>query len=300
MLKHLKILRIVLSVAFTVLLTAALLCHNPEADSWLDWTRRLQLMPAVLSLAAGVCLFWLTVTLLIGRAYCSTVCPLGLIQDIFGRIGRTLRRNRDGSLRLYRYSRANNRLRYIALGVVALCIMAGQMLLPEVVDPYLIYANLINNLLKSLPDTLLGQVVLPGLVGIALSVVTFVAIASIAFKSGRTFCNTICPVGAALSIVSRISLLQLEIDPDMCTNCGRCEQECKASCIDAKAHTIDCSRCVLCMNCTAACNDRAIRFTATRKKLSTPLMQRIDRKMPQITIEQRQALDTSAKSNSGK
>lgn len=283
-----------------MLLTAALLCHNPEADSWLDWTRRMQLMPAVLSLVAGVCLFWLTVTLLIGRAYCSTVCPLGLIQDIFGRIGRTLRRNRDGSLRLYRYSRANNRLRYIALGVVVLCIMAGQMLLPEVVDPYLIYANLINNLLKSLPDTLLGQVVLPGLVGIALSVVTFVAIASIAFKSGRTFCNTICPVGAALSIVSRISLLQLEIDPDMCTNCGRCEQECKASCIDAKAHTIDCSRCVLCMNCTAACNDRAIRFTATRKKLSTPLMQRIDRKMPQITIEQRQALDTSAKSNSGK
>ena len=85
MIKRLNILRIVLSVAFVILLTGALLYHIPEEATWLDWTCRLQLLPAVLSLSAGVCLFWLVVTLLIGRAYCSTICPLGVVQDIFGR-----------------------------------------------------------------------------------------------------------------------------------------------------------------------------------------------------------------------
>ena len=283
--KRLKILRIVLSVAFALLLTGALLCHDSEPLSWLEWTCRVQLMPAVLSLSAGVCLLWLVVTLLVGRLYCSTVCPLGVLQDVFGRLGKMLRRNRDGSLRLYHYSRAENRLRYVILCVVVLCIMAGQMFLPEVIDPYFVYANIVNHLsASSVPDSLLGEVVLPGMLGMAISAVTILVVAVLSYKNGRTFCNTICPVGSALSVVSRISLFQLEIDPDTCTNCGRCEQQCKASCIDAKAHTIDYSRCVLCMNCTAACDDRAIRFTASRKRLSTPLMQPINRKVPQMTL----------------
>ena len=177
-------------------------------------------------------------------------------------------------------------MRYVVLGVVVVCVLAGQMFLPETIDPYLVYANVINNFLSPVSDTLLGEVVLPGLTGVALSVVTMLVVAALAFKNGRTFCNTVCPVGSALSIVSRISLYQLEIDPDTCTNCGRCEDVCKASCIDAKAHTIDYSRCVLCMNCSAACNDSAIRFTANRKRLSTPLMQQIDRKLPQMTLDQ--------------
>ncbi len=293
--KRLKILRIVFSVAFAVLLTLALLSHDPQQASWLGWTCRLQLLPAVLSLSAGVCLFWLAVTLFIGRIYCSTVCPLGVIQDLFGRIGKMLRRNRDGSLRLYRYSQAENRLRYVILGVVVICIMAGQMFLPEIIDPYFVFANLIDNLSGAVSDSMLGEVVLPGALGIAISAVTLVTVSALAFKNGRTFCNTICPVGSSLSVVSRISLLKLEIDPDLCTNCGRCEQECKASCINAKAHTIDYSRCVLCMNCTAACNDHAIRFSATRKRLSTPLMQQINRKVPQMTAGRpQQAVDASS------
>ena len=298
MIKRLNILRIALSVAFVIFLTGALLYHTPEETTWLDWTCRLQLLPALLSLSAGVCLFWLVVTLLVGRAYCSTVCPLGVVQDVFGRIGKMMRRNRDGSLRLYHYSRAENRLRYVVLGVVVLCVMAGQMFLPEIIDPYYVYANLVNHITASVSPALLGEVIIPGVLGLAISAVTLIAVAALAFKNGRTFCNTICPVGSALSVASRISLFQLEIDSDVCTNCGRCEQECKASCIDAKAHSIDYSRCVLCMNCTAVCNDRAIRFTANRKRLSTPLMQQIDGKVPQMTIDRpRQAVETSSKSS---
>ena len=43
-----------------------------------------------------------------------------------------------------------------------------------------------------------------------------------------------------------------------------------------------------------ACNDHAIRFTATRKRLSTPLMQQIGGKVPQMTIDRPgQAVETT-------
>jgi len=80
-------------------------------------------------------------------------------------------------------------------------------------------------------------------------------------------------VGTVLGTVSRVSLYHFEIDPDLCVNCWECERQCKASCINAQQHTIDHSRCVMCVNCAAACPVGAIRYTTTRHRLTTPLMQ---------------------------
>ena len=82
----------------------------------------------------------------------------------------------------------------------------------------------------------------------------------LAWKHGRTWCNTICPVGSVLGFFSRFSVFAPVIDTDKCRNCGLCGKQCKASCINMKEHQIDLTRCVACMDCIDTCKDGAIHY----------------------------------------
>ena len=113
---------------------------------------------------------------------------------------------------------------------------------------------------------MVGAIVAPSAIGIAVGGITFVTIGALAFSGGRTFCNTVCPVGATLSLASRKPMMRIQIDTSLCIGCRRCEAECKASCIDAKNHTVDMSRCVMCLDCIPACHDNAITYSPTQKK----------------------------------
>lgn len=99
--------------------------------------------------------------------------------------------------------------------------------------------------------------------GVALA--TFAVIAVLAWRNGRTWCNTVCPVGTVLGFLSRYSLFRPVIDTEKCIDCGLCARRCKASCIDAKNHEIDYSRCVACFDCLENCSKHAISYTARRK-----------------------------------
>jgi ferredoxin-type protein NapF len=90
--------------------------------------------------------------------------------------------------------------------------------------------------------------------------VTLVAIAILAWKNGRTYCNTICPVGTLLGIFSSFAIFRPMFDFDKCTKCGLCEKGCKSSCIDSKIQTIDLSRCVGCFNCIEKCKFDAMHY----------------------------------------
>ena len=61
--------------------------------TWLGWLAKIQFLPAVLALNAGVILFLVVLTLVSGRIYCSVICPLGIFQDIVARIGRRKKKN---------------------------------------------------------------------------------------------------------------------------------------------------------------------------------------------------------------
>ena len=98
-----------------------------------------------------------------------------------------------------------------------------------------------------------------------IAAVSFVIIAVLAFRGGRTYCNTICPVGTILGSIARYSWLKIGIDADACRNCRKCERNCKASCIDVKNHTVDHSRCVVCGNCLEQCSFGAIKYAGGKK-----------------------------------
>ncbi len=104
------------------------------------------------------------------------------------------------------------------------------------------------------------EVWLKSLPVLIVAAVSFVIIAILAWRGGRTYCNTICPVGTVLGLLSRFSILAPGIDTDKCNACSLCARRCKASCIDSKNHRIDYSRCVVCMDCIDNCKQGAISY----------------------------------------
>ena len=123
--------------------------------------------------------------------------------------------------------------------------------LAERADSYAFYETSVW--LKSLPTFIVAAL-------------TFIIISVLAWRNGRTYCNTVCPVGTVLGFLSRFSLLRVTIDKEKCNACGLCSRKCKAACIDGKNHTVDYSRCVACMDCIDTCRHGAISFGLRRKK----------------------------------
>jgi ferredoxin-type protein NapF len=82
----------------------------------------------------------------------------------------------------------------------------------------------------------------------------------LAVFKGRWYCNTLCPVGTLLGIISRFSGFKVLMDERACTSCGLCARECKAGCISIKEKKVDFSRCIACYDCFKACPENGIGY----------------------------------------
>lgn len=234
----------------------------------------IQIVPVALSVSVMMILFWVLATLLFGRVYCSMVCPMGIMQDIFARLPRLSRRNRFK--RSYRYKPADNKLRYTWLALVVASTLAGASIMLALFDPYGAFGRVMSYLVKPLVDLSAGhEIAVGGLIGVAIAGVTLLAVAITAMRNGRAICNTVCPVGATLSIFSRYSTMGFDINTDVCVNCGLCARVCKSKCIDPMGHTVDMSRCVVCFDCVDVCDHEAINYTYRRHRLSIPMMMKV-------------------------
>jgi ferredoxin len=91
-------------------------------------------------------------------------------------------------------------------------------------------------------------------------IVILLLFAGLSIFRGRLFCNTLCPAGALLSLVSRYSLFRITFDKQACNRCGNCERSCKAEAIDSKGMQVDSSRCVDCFNCTSSCTRNSLKY----------------------------------------
>ena len=272
----LRKIRITLAVLCFVPVTLLFLDFTGTIHAWFGWLAKIQFLPAVLALNLGVVAALVLLTLLLGRVYCSVVCPLGVMQDVFGRLGRRRRKNR------YSHSPALSWLRYTVLSLFVVALAAGVGSVVALLDPYGAYGRIASNLFAPLwqwgNNLLAGfaeragsyafyrtDVWIKSLPTFAVAVATFAALAVLAWRNGRTYCNTICPVGTVLGFLSKYSLFKPVIDTTKCNGCGLCARNCKASCINSKAHEIDYSRCVACMDCLDKCKQGAITYTRRHK-----------------------------------
>ena len=275
-----KIRKILAGVFFT-LTTLLFLDFTGSIHAWFGWMAKIQFLPAVLALNVVVVIALVLLTLLMGRIYCSVICPLGVLQDIFGWFGKKAKKNR------YTYSKPMSILRYVMLGILVAALVAGFGSIAALIAPYSAFGRIASNLFAPIylwGNNLLAawaesvdsyafysvDVWLKGGITLVVAVVTFVVLFVLAFKNGRTYCNTICPVGTVLGFLSRYSWLKPVIDTSKCNGCGLCARNCKASCIDSKNHAIDYSRCVVCLDCIDKCRQGAIKYVPRSKSSQTP------------------------------
>lgn len=269
----LRKIRLTLAVLSLALVTLLFLDFTGTVHAWFGWMTRIQFMPAVLALNVGVILFLVVLTLLLGRVYCSVICPLGIFQDVVS----WLSARRRGKKNRFRYSPAKTWLRWGVLVLFVAALLAGGGSVAALLAPYSAYGRIASNLMAPLwawGNNALAylaervdsyafysvDVWIKSLPTLLVAVVTLVVVVVLAWRHGRTYCNTICPVGTVLGLLSRYSLFRPTIDESKCTGCTLCARRCKASCIDAKAHRIDYSRCVVCMDCIDNCREGAIRY----------------------------------------
>ena len=267
----LRKIRISLAAIFFTGITLLFLDFSGTLHVWLGWMAKVQFLPALLALNVVVIAALVVLTLVFGRIYCSVICPLGVMQDIiawFGKRGRKLP---------YNFSKARNWLRYSVLVAFIVAFAMGIGSFVALLAPYSSYGRIAANLFQ--PIYIFGNNVLAAIAErvdsyafysvdvwmrslptFMVAAVTFVLIFILAWKNGRTYCNTICPVGTLLSFLARFSWLKIYFDGEKCRSCSKCTRHCKAACIDFKTLTVDHSRCVTCGDCLDQCEFSALRY----------------------------------------
>jgi len=273
----LRKIRTILATVFFVLITLLFLDFTGTLHHWLSWLAQIQFLPAVMALNVVIVVALIALTLIFGRIYCSIICPLGVFQDILARF--SLKHHK------YSYSREVRWLRYPVLVVFIIAAVTGIGSLFQLLAPYSAYGRIAtmifqpiwkfgNNLLAMVAERADSyafysvDVWMKSLPVFIIAAVTLVVLFILAWRGGRTYCNTICPVGTILSFFARFSWLKVHFDTDKCKNCSLCSKHCKAACIDFKTHTVDYSRCVVCGNCIASCKFGALKYSGPVRKSS--------------------------------
>lgn len=239
--------RIALAVIFLLGISLLFIIPAQEYHRAFGWMAKLQFLPAVMAVNVAIIAGILLLTLAFGRIYCSVICPLGVTQDAASWLGS----KRKGKKRRFHFRPEMRWLRYGILGVFVLCTILGLNQLTVLVAPYSTFGRTLNMIVNPLP--LWGN--------IAVTAVMFILIMVLAWIGGRTWwCDSVCPVGTALGLVSRFAAFRPVIDTGKCRSCFACEKGCKASCIDIKNHRIDYSRCVDCFDCIGNCRFDAMHY----------------------------------------
>ncbi len=269
----LRKIRITLAAICFVAITLLFLDFTGTLHLWFGWLAKIQFLPAVLALNVAVVAVLLILTLIFGRIYCSVICPMGVFQDCVSNISS----RRKGKKARFSYSVEKKWLRYEILVLFVVTLVVGLNSIALLLAPYSAYGRMVQSLLAPIwqwGNNLLAwiaerqnsyafvtkEVWLKSLPTLIIAAATFIIVVVLAWRNGRTYCNTICPVGTVLSFFSRFAMFRPMIDKSKCRSCHACEKKCKAACIDIDNQKIDYSRCVDCFDCIDSCRLGALKY----------------------------------------
>ena len=228
----------------------------------------------------GLALITVVVTLLIGRVWCGWVCPLGsLLEWVSFRKAHKRASSIPAGWRMVKYFLLATALAAALFGSLTLWVVDPIAIftrtLTTAILPALFYAiNSIEtalyrvNFLVPAVDSF-ENVVRGGLLpveqpafaqGLAIAALFF-GLLALNLLAHRFWCRYLCPLGALLGWLSKISIFRPVIG-NSCTECTRCAVTCKPGAIDTTPGKFQVmpAECTVCLDCLTNCKPADIRF----------------------------------------
>ena len=253
-----------------VMLFASLLwlLLGTSAPGYAIISERAQIIPSAIQASLGATVVWIIATILFGRIYCATLCPVGTLQDIV-----IWSRRKSEPKHAFRFEEGG-KVRYVVLAAYLGSLVLGILAAGYVIEPWNIMRNAASAVRPADISMTWSDIGISVGVGASIGIIVLVGLLIWAWKSGRGFCTTVCPIGTALGCLHSQALMHIAIDPDKCISCMKCEDICASKCIKVDQRLVDNSRCTRCFDFTSVCPNDAIRFQLNRSRhRQTPLME---------------------------
>ncbi|KAF0207549.1 MAG: 4Fe-4S binding protein [Actinomycetota bacterium] len=178
----------------------------------------------------------LVVALVFRRSFCGQICPLGFLQELFGGIGRRVFGRRfalPGWL-----DRPARYLKYVVLAVLIYLTWTTVSLVVRPYDPWVAYQHLTSA--EVFTDF-----------GIGLAILGISLVGSLLYD--RFFCKYLCPMGATLGLISRLSVFKVRRSEATCIDCKACDTACPVNLRVSETAVVNSPECINCNECVAAC-----------------------------------------------
>jgi polyferredoxin len=176
--------------------------------------------------------------LLLGRFFCGWICMFGWIQEIFARLGQWIFRKR-----FTMPSAIDKPLRYLKYILLLVSIyftwkMADLVISPY--DPFAAYAHIPAGFTSLFDEYLIGAIILFGTI-------------ILSFFYDRVFCKYLCPMGAFLAIIYKVTNYRIKRDEGTCIHCNKCTKACPVNIDVAKLESVTDAECINCLECVTVC-----------------------------------------------